>query len=558
MEFLESLNQVKSNWQPYKKWEAEQDDAEFQRQELKKRVPKSKEELEQAAQYGRTLIESINIMDQYATDKAQDVEMASQLALSIGLNVLMGASWGIGFLIERMPKVKDYLAKLPESGIEKKLLLPTIKTMALPILCVPFLVAKFASYEKEAARTARYQAREKKLKDPQNFVIYSKEQIAKAKEIAKTLPNPIDKKKNGLNMFANYSDSAKSIKTILQDHKNYLKWKEEYLKAEINKKESLDHLEFTNKELDEAKNNQSNLLRTVRKIEVNSQNYQSDVEMTLNIILGFDAIFGAAIGLMASGIVHLLQKVKAISPDSKYAVSIKSAAPIITPILLTVLTTSYATKMQKDAARVGRFKAKQELLNDPYSFINYSEEQLSSVKNIKAPKESDKNILTKIKKSFSFFFQLKKDYNAYKKYQETSYKEEQKLNEALKQINTTDEQMKEARSLQKNAFTTFEKIDEMSQRYVADVEAATDMAKDSAVMGTNFLSQIASYCLLAKTTSAQQLNKIIQSFYPMLMPLIVKAPIEIEATKIEKQAGKIGIMKAMQELEDPRLFIQKD
>lgn len=558
MEFLESINQVKSNWQPYKKWEAEQDDAEFQRQELKKRVPKSKEELEQAAQYGRTLIESINIMDQYATDKAQDVEMASQLALVTALYTLMGAGWGIGLFIEKIPKVKDYLGKLPKEGMEKQLLLPLIKTMALPFLGVPFLVAKFATYEKEAARTARYQAREKKLKDPQNFVIYNEEQITKAKEIAKTLTNPVDKKKSSLNIFANYSDSAKSIKTILQDHKNYLKWKEEYLKAESNKKSSIANLVFTNQELDEAKNNQSNLLRTIRKIEVNSQNYQSNVEMALNIVLGFDLVFGAAIGIIASGIVHILQKAKAISPDSKYAVLIKGSAPILTPILLTVLTTSYATKIQKDAARVGRFKAKQELLNDPYNFINYSDEQLNSAKNIKAPKEPEKTLFEKIKKDFIFFFQLKKDYDEYKKYQKTSYKEEQKLNEALKQINTTDEQMKEAKSLQKNAFTTFEKIDEMSQRYVADVEAATDMAKNSAVMGTDFLSQIAMYCLAAKSASTKDLSKMIQSLYPMLMPLIVKAPIEIEATKIEKQAGKIGIMKAMQELEDPRLFIQKD
>lgn len=558
MEFFNSLQQVKTNWQPYKKWESEQDDKEFQRQELYKRVSTSKEDLKKAAQYGRTLIESINIMDQYATDKAQDVEMASQLALGIGIYALMGVGWGIGFLIEKIPKAKEYLAKLPPKGIEKQVLFPAIKTMALPVLGIPFLVAKFASYEKEAARTARYQARENKLKDSKNFVIYNEEQIEKAKEIAQTLPDPIDKKKSALNVFANYNESAKSIKTILQDHKDYLKWKEGYLKAESNKQESLNNLKFTQDELNQAKNDQSNLLRTIRKIEVNSQNYQSNVEMALNIIFGFDLLFGAIVGGITSGVIHLLQKTKIIPTNSKYAEIIKATAPIATAILLIFATTSYSTKMQKEAARVGRFKAKQELLDDPHNFINYSDEQLDSVKNLKAPKKPEENLMAKIKDNVNFFFQLKKDYDKYKKYQETTYKDEQKLDEALKQINVTDEQMKKAKSFQKNAFTTFEKIDEMSQRYVADVEAATDMAKDSAVMGTDFLSQIASFYLLTKSASTKNLNKVIQSFYPMLMPLIVKAPIEIEATQIEKQASKIGVMKAMQDLKDPRYFINSN
>jgi hypothetical protein len=58
MEFLDSLRQVKQNWEPYKKWEKEQDDKEFQRQELHKKVKTSKEELEKADQYGHTVVDA--------------------------------------------------------------------------------------------------------------------------------------------------------------------------------------------------------------------------------------------------------------------------------------------------------------------------------------------------------------------------------------------------------------------------------------------------------------------------------------------------------------------
>ena len=43
MEFFDSIRQVKSNWEPYKKWEEQQKDKDFQRQELSKKAPASKE-----------------------------------------------------------------------------------------------------------------------------------------------------------------------------------------------------------------------------------------------------------------------------------------------------------------------------------------------------------------------------------------------------------------------------------------------------------------------------------------------------------------------------------
>lgn len=559
MEFFDSIQQVKSNWEPYKNWKAQQDDKEFQREQLYKRINSSNNELEKASQYGRTLIESINIMDQYATDKAQDVEMASQLALSLGMEALMGVSYGIGSIIERIPRVKKYLAKVSKNSPVAQTVITLVKLMALPMIGAPFLIAKCASYEKEAARTARYQAREEKLKDPKNFVVYNDEQIKKAKGIAKTLPEPKEKKRNELNLITNYDESIKSLKSIFKDHKDYLKWKEKYLKAEKNKKEFLDKLIVSPDELQEAKNDQSNLLRTVKKIEINSQNYQSNAEMALNVIQGFDIFVGPIIGGIASGTIALLKKAKIISAKSKYADVIQILAPVITPILLIVATASYAAKIQKEVARIGRFKAKQELLNDPHNFINYSDEQLDSVKDLKAPVEPKKNLTEKVKDNIKFFFQLKKDYEEYQKYQKTTYKEEQKLQEALKDIEVTDKQLEKAKLLQKNTFKTFEKIDEMSQRYVADVEAAANMGTNALVSGTNMLSQVAfAYLLTKQTTNTSNLNNIAKSFYPLLAPIAVKIPAEITSINIQKEACKIGIMKAMQDLDDPRYFVKDD
>lgn len=560
MEFFNSLQQVKANWQPYKKWEAEQDDKEFQRQELYKKVPTSKKELEKASQYGRTLIDSINIMDQYATDKSQDVEMTSKTAISLIIGALSLIGAVAGMFISRNPKVENYLKKIaPENRFVKQQLITLISTMSLPMLFLPFCIAKSASYEKEAARTARYQAREDKLKDPKNFVIYNETQLDKAKEIAKTLPTPAKKEENTLNPISNYSNSIKSVKTIINDHKNYLKWKEESLKKEKTKKDNFDKLDISPEKLQEAKKDQDNLLRTIRKIEINSQNYLSNVEMAFNMALAFDLGFGVLVGIGASGIVKLLQKMKLVSTSSQIGNIMKSTAPGVVPILLSIITIGYATKMEKDAARIGRFKAKQELLKDPHNFITYSDDQLNSVKDLKAPTKPPKGFLGAFKDNVEFFLQLQKDYKEYKKYQETDCLEEQKLQEALMKIDVSDEQLKDAKSFQKNTFMSFEKVDEMSQRYVTDIEAALDIGKNSIVMTTDLIGQIVTTFLMLKpSNSKKELADLVKNIYPMFAPIVLKIPIEVSSTQIQKQANKIGIMEAMESLEDPRYFIQNN
>lgn len=562
MEFLNSIQQVKSNWQPYKKWEAEQNDKEFQRQELYKKVPVSKEELEKASQYGRTLIDSINVMDQYSINKAEDVEMTSKLALSSIEGAIGFGELGLMLLCLKTPKIKKYvknIENLSANEATKIVLIPTIASMILPLTIMPFFNIKFASYEKEASRIARYQAREDELKDPENFVIYNEEQIKEAKKIAKTLPNPPDKKKKSINPATNYSEAMKSIKILMQDHENYLKWKEEHLKNEKNKVDSFNTMNPTPEQMQKARRDQDNLLRIIRKIEINSQNYLNNVEMACNMGIITALAIGAAGGGIISGITKLLQKFKLVSASSKSVNTLSKVFPILGALGLTFATASYTVKAKKEAAKIGRFKAKQELLSDPHNFVTYSDEQLESVKELKAPQKAHKNLFDKFNENYKFLFQLKKDYEEYKNYEKTEYKEEQKLQEALKQINVSDKQMEDAKFLQKNAFMTFEKLDEMTQRYVDDTDAATDIAKKYLNSISNLVGMSISLFLMSKPIKgAEKMKDFILKFIPMFAPILVQIPAEIKAINIKKEAGKIGTMKAIQDLQDPRHFINED
>lgn len=557
MEFFNSLQQVKFNWQPYIKWEEKQNDKEFQRQELYKKIPVSKEELEKASQYGRTLVDSINTMDQYSINKAEDVETVSKVGMSFIEGIVTVAEMGVFALAYMLiPSVKKYIDS-SKNNSKAGLIMPLV-ALAPPLLAMPFITVKFASYEKEASRIARYQAREKELKDPKNFVIYDEEQINDAKEIAKTLPDPVEKKKNDYNLFANYGESTKSLKALQKEHKNYLNWKKESLLKEREKKASLGSINPSIEQVQKAKKNQDNLLRTIRKIEINSQNYLANVEMACNIVLGSAIALGAAGGGIIKGAIKLLQKYKVIPNTSKIINATEKYAPIAAPLILILLTASYETKIQKNAARVGRFKAKQELLSDSHNFITYNDEQMNSVKDIKAPVKKQKSSFNKLKDNIKFFMNLKKDYDEYEKYQKTQGKEEQKLQEALKKINISDHQIKEAKDLQKNAFMAFEKMDEMTQRYVDDTEAATDIIKQYVNQGILLAGAALTGYLLSKSKSPKsqaQDNLYVKQLAPVLGSVLVQIPIEIKSTQIEKQAGRIGTMKAMQDLEDPRYFV---
>lgn len=403
MEFFNSIRDVKRNWQPYKKWEAEQNDKEAQRQELHKRVPASKRELAEASQYGRVLIDSVNVMDQCSINKAEDVEMTFESLNSVLTTGLELAGLGAYFFSQKIPAVKKYLDKLPANSM-KKISLLFIAPMILPLMAMPFISVASASCEKEASRIARYQAREQELKDPKSFVVYNKQQMDEAKKIASTLPDPVEKKKKG---FSSYKESMKSL---LDDHQKYLNWKKENSKNEKTKKESFATMNPTPDQLLQAKKDQDSLLRVIKKIELSSQQYLSNVEMACNMVFAGNLLLGAVGGAIIS---KLLQMLKVISPASKSANTIKDAMPIAVPFVLEIATIIYSTKIQKEAARIGRFKAKQDLLNNPYNFITYTNEQEDSVKNIKAPSKPKKGIFKNLKDNIKFFFQLGKDYKEY-------------------------------------------------------------------------------------------------------------------------------------------------
>ena len=137
-----------------------------------------------------------------------------------------------------------------------------------------------------------------------------------------------------------------------------------------------------------------------------------------------------------------------------------------------------ALKLQKSSARAGRYTAKRELEKDPRNFIGYTEEDLQEVKDVKGEKET---FGQKLKDYALFVPTVLKQYYAYEKYKRTEFKDHQLLLDQLQKSEVTDEQLLDAKNLQRKLFNTFEKVDDNSQMYSESMEAATEILQPFAL-----------------------------------------------------------------------------
>lgn len=131
-------------------------------------------------------------------------------------------------------------------------------------------------------------------------------------------------------------------------------------------------------------------------------------------------------------------------------------------------------KLQKSAARAGRYKAKRELEEKKENFIGYTKEDFNSVSNIEAEK---KPVLQKLGEYLTFIPRVLKDYFNYEKYKKTSAEHDKELLGELTKLEVSDKQLQEAKELQRKLFTTFESVDDKSQEYSEAIEAVSEMSK---------------------------------------------------------------------------------
>lgn len=571
MEFFDTIRQVRTNWEPYKKWEIEQQKKEKQTEELRKKYPHTKKELEEAEQYGRTLVDVINIMDQHSIDKSEDAMVVVNGCKAAFELLAIGLGAGLGTLFQFTPFIK----KRPQYTVH----CPIIGVMFASMIASIFTNIWGSKMEKEASRVARFQTRQIDLKKTRPFVIFDKQQIQEAKEIAKTLPDIAEHKTATLSSSLNPIETILKAKTttaeLTKAYKPYLKWKKEYLKSEQLRPAKFKELKPSPDELKKAEIEKDVMINVIKKVETYSLNYLMNIQMALCMLSAIVLGGSAAIGAGIAKLIDHLQKTKVLSKESGALNTAKIAlAPMLSMTVLMV-TLGPIVKLTKDAARVGRYKAKKELKSNPEDFAGFDDEKRKAVKVSEIPVPKSKGFWSTLKQDIKDLKQFEIDYAEYHNYLKTEHKQELKLQEALKKTKISEQQDKDSTNLQKKAFYSFEKMDEKAQRYTDDTDGAMDILKSVTTSLVNATGRIICFTLLfdkltkynnGKFPEFSDMPKLFKHFKGSdiakiitiwMIPPFVNILMTIKGTQIKKQAGKIGIMEAIKDLDDPRNFLDE-
>ena len=491
-------------------------------------------------QRGQILLRAIDIMDEYSQKKAENMEAATEPIIELGLELTAFLGMGLGGLLGTIKPIGNFFSRLvPKNNKYQKYLgigIPAVIGFLSGSIAAFPLMAWGAKAEVSASRKGRFEAMRKELNNPKGFAILTEEQMLQAEQKAKNIVLDEDKKKK---VSEKITKSFYSLKDMATDSKEY-KLQKKNFELELAKDEkALDDI-MTEAEIENAKKDQQLLTKLVEKIDIASQDYAENSELATQAAT---LLVGSLSGITYFGADKVLRKLK-IKSENKISIIIKGLA-----IAAMAGMGIIAAEINKQASRVGRYKVKQELMKNPNNFVYVSDEQANEIKDIELKPQKKQNI-------FAFLVSAIKNNKEYKKYQKTVGKEERKFYKAAEKLDLSEQQLKDAKRLQKNAFRTFNKVDENSQKFAESIEALGQSIAYpiNLVIGLIATAIGAPYLLKVATSKKDVYNNLSKYIGIVMLSAIPAMLINTYITKEQKKASRIADMNAIQDLDDYRKF----
>lgn len=475
-QFINSVREVKQNYNIYDKWEQQQADEKAQKHYLAKNLSLPKDKIELTEARAKTVIRAAEMLDNRSENNCEDMEMFSSTMSVFAL----------------LP-----LSFLPLLGMKMK------SQKAATILNLGSFISTFlvstgfimwgTAKQKEASRIGRFQAKQNELQDVRNFVIYTPEQIAAAEKKAEEFPDEKEKK--------TFLESFSNIKQIFKDKKAYEEFQKQKDDTYIDKLKSKN---YTVEQLAKADEDKELIIDAVKDINIRAEEYSENAENAFDTLGVFSAILAAPVGFALNKFLKLFG-----GKTAKYS----KVVSIVATTLTTLSLLTAGTAVQKTASRIGRYKARQDLMKDPAALMAFTDDQKAQAKDVKA-EDQKKSFLKKIGENFAFLSTYFKDVKEYEKYRKEELKKNEKVLKILKEeTEISDKQLQDAKHLQEKVFMAFDEIDEMSQRYSEDIEAGTEIAKQAfgTVFGLLYSAAIAGLGI-ALVKGKLPIDKIIKTF----------------------------------------------
>lgn len=490
----------------------------------------------------KLLLRAVDIMDKSISQKSENANIAFESATSLGLGYAAVGGVTVGLIITKLGFVKKYISKFTEKFPKSKNIMPMAITALSGVLGI---IAAYPAYtflskiESKIHRKRRFESMEAELNDPKIFTVLTEEQKL-------TYHKNLEKIQNNKNKRFTKEIAQKELKNIKQIINEALYYEKEQNKFREKYSENTDLYEIplSEQSIKKAKKDKALLLTLTKSLNSKSQSYTEKMQrFTDNLItLSF-----ALASLFTLGYERLAQKMKFKS----------SSLPASMGVVMLVGSTFFATWAQKRAGYVGRFKAKQELMQNPEQLIYISKKKTDSINDdeIKLEEKQKTNTLKFLKNFF-------KDNKEYKEWVKNNNLSGRDISKALETIEINSEQLQDGKRLQKNLFKTTYKVDKNTQNYSGKIDIISESVKypTTLILGTiGSLWGLKHLTRLRASVSPQDIfknsMKYIGTISLFTLPSLL---INSYFAKMQKMGARISDMATMKDLEDYRFFVDYD
>ena len=529
-----NISQVYKN--EYLVWRDNKDLQDAKRQEYLRQNPDAVKDYD--LQRAKILLYSVDIMDKSVSRNADHINTIVDSITSLGLGYAALAGAAIGLLFQRIKFVQQLIDKMVLQYPKSRNIISMGITMfsgVLGVITAYPAYAYFSSLERKIDRKKRFDTMEKELKDPRIFSTLDKKQrVEFEKNLAQIEKNDYSKSPKDA-----VKKSVKSLKKMFNEVVNYDKEQEKF-RQKYEEDKSFYEEELTPAEVRNAKKDKVLLCVLTKEINTKSQSYAEKMQRITDNVITLSFALGSLLSLGYERIAGAL-KLK------------KSSLPAGIGILLMLSSTVFATWAQKRASHIGRFKAKQELRDNPERLVYISNKKTKTIDDDSIQIESGKKESTW--QFLKDFFKFNKEYEKWKNTPSISGSD---ISKAMENIEFTQEQLDDGRRLKTNMFKTFYKIDSYSYNYSSKVDIAREAIKYPMMLILGTMGSALGVKHLVKLRNAispqeifKESTKYIGTISLFTLPTLF---INSYFAKVKKMSARISDMMTMNELEDYRFF----
>ncbi|MBO5738501.1 hypothetical protein J6R97_04090 [bacterium] len=529
-----NLSKVYKN--EYSAWRDQKELNALKRQEYLRRNPDEISDYD--LQRAKILLNSFEIMDKSSKSNSNKIGVAFETATNLGLGYAAVGGATLGYFATKLKFIEKNINKVVEKYPTSKKVVSMGITMTSGILGIltAYPAYKFLSkIESKIHRKRKFETMEKELQDPRNFVVLDEEQRA---IFFQNLPSldEIDKK---VVVKENLSQEIKSIIQTSKEILNHENERDSFGEKYKNDK-TLYNIPLTEKEIKNAKKDKVLLNTLIKEVNLKSQSYTERIKrITDNLI----TISFALASLFTLGYERLAKTVNLKS----------SSVPVGIGIATLAGSTFFANWAQRRASHVGKFKAIQELKQNPEQLVYISKHKIETIDDEEIELENRQKINTI--KFLKEFFAHNKEYKDWKK--SNSYTGAD-ISKAMDGIEISPEQLRDGKRLQRNLFKTLYKVEKNTQNYSNEIDIMGESIKYPMTLMLGSLGSVLGMKHLINLRKSSKSVDVIKNSTKYIgtitlftLPLLI---LNSYFAKAQKMGARISDMVTMKNMEDYRFF----